>query len=173
MKRNNLTHERLRELLHYDPETGVFTWIVRRGHVPAGTVAGLRSDKWYVSITIDGYVHRAHRLAWLYVHGRWPEQKIDHKNGVRSDNRLCNLRDVSSLFNSQNIVSAQSHSITGIRGVSIHATSRLKYRARIKVGSVHICKHFSTLDEAENFYLETRKEKHVGFVKERMDGGVF
>lgn len=98
-----LTAQRLRELLHYDPDTGAFTWRVSRQCVPAGAPAGYtHKDKGYVNIRVDLKSYRAHRLAWLYVHGAWPAQEIDHVNGCRADNRIENLRDVTHAVNHQN-----------------------------------------------------------------------
>jgi len=99
-----LTVERVRELLAYDPSTGVFTWRhSRRGQSPAGRVAG---GAWgsggYIGICVDGNRCLAHRLAWFYVHGEWPKHQIDHINGARSDNRIANLRDVPATTNQQN-----------------------------------------------------------------------
>jgi hypothetical protein len=85
-----LTATRLRELMTYDPHTGIFEWrkLVGRRKNPAGCI----DDKGYRIIRIAGRNHKAHRLAILYVQGRWPVGDTDHANGDRSDNRLVNLR---------------------------------------------------------------------------------
>src|SRR6202035_4009666 len=98
-----LTAERLREFIHYDPLTGVFTWLVLpvcrgprfvgRGpnQVRVGGIAGCVSkSNGYRRIKIGGHPYCAHRLAWLYMTGTWPKDEIDHINRVRSDNRFCN-----------------------------------------------------------------------------------
>lgn len=83
-----LTHARLRELLDYNAETGVFTWRVsRQGHCKAGSAAGARRHDGYIRICVDQRRVWGHRLAWFYVHGEWPSQQIDHINGNPSDNR--------------------------------------------------------------------------------------
>ena len=90
-----LTAERLRELLNYDPLTGVFSWRVNgRGRSGVGTVAGGSNHK---RIAIDKKEYFVHRLAWLYVHGCWPTEDIDHINGDPSDNRIANLREANSV----------------------------------------------------------------------------
>jgi hypothetical protein len=117
MAGNDLTAERLRELLHYDPETGVFTWLPRqremfreaRHHAIWNTrYSGKRAGHagaalGYETISVIDRAYFSHRLAWLYVHGAWPLCEIDHINGVRTDNRIVNLRDVARGVNQQNI----------------------------------------------------------------------
>ena len=92
-KQDKLTAERLRERLHYDAGTGVFTRRVGSGHARTGEMAGSVHSTGYVRISIDGGKYTAHCLAWLYVHGVWPPDQIDHINGNRSDNRIANLRE--------------------------------------------------------------------------------
>ena len=113
----NLTQTRLKELLKYSQETGEFTWVDTRNHnVKIGDVAGQHSQD-YVRIKIDRKTYLAHRLAWLYAYGEWPQGEIDHINHVRSDNRLSNLRDVSRKINSQNRV-IPSDNKSGVMGVT-------------------------------------------------------
>lgn len=116
MTKPALTAERVRELLHYDPETGVFTWRVNRGGgIKAGDIAGAIKPKGYRIIWIAGN-HRAHRLAWLYVHGTWPKDQIDHINHIKDDNRIANLREVTNGQNMQNRPH-QRNSPSGFKGV--------------------------------------------------------
>lgn len=98
-----LTTERLRELVDYDPEKGLFRWKVsRRGGCKAGEVAGVLHAKGYRFIKIDQCRYSAHRLAWFYMTGRWPAQCIDHVNRERDDNRFSNLREASWSENRMN-----------------------------------------------------------------------
>lgn len=99
-----LTPERLRCLLSYDQGTGLFTWLIDRGN---GACAGQRAgtvdrNSGYVLVQIDGRQYRAHRLAWLYVHGRWPRPLIDHIDRNRANNRISNLREATSAINNSN-----------------------------------------------------------------------
>jgi hypothetical protein len=92
-KQAKLTAERLRERLRYDAETGAFTRRVGSSNARAGDMAGSVHSTGYVRISIDGGKYTAHHLAWLYVHGVWPSDQIEHINGKRSDNRIANLRE--------------------------------------------------------------------------------
>jgi hypothetical protein len=118
VKQIGLTQQRLRELLMYDPETGIFTWRVRRGGTAnAGTVAGSTDTTGHLQIKIDGKLYLAHRLVWLYVHGYWPSLEIDHRDGEKQNNRLKNLRLATSADNSRN-TPAKNTNTSGIKGVS-------------------------------------------------------
>jgi hypothetical protein len=88
-----LDYTRLRELLNYAPSTGIFTWNVSRGRATAGAQAGSEDYSGYVLIRVDKILYKAHRLAVLYMTGKWPECQVDHINGVEGDNRWSNLRE--------------------------------------------------------------------------------
>jgi len=118
-----ITQARLKELLHYDPDTGVLTWLVNRGRIPAGAQCGSESEhregQSYRKVTIDGKNYLSHRLAWLYIHGDFPDCQIDHKNGDGTDNRLANLRDVTNTINQQNRTIHRNNK-SGFTGVRWH-----------------------------------------------------
>jgi hypothetical protein len=117
-----LTVERLRELLEYTPETGVFLWRAnRRGGAKAGEVAGIIHAKGYRFVKLDGERYSAHRLAWLYMTGHWPAECVDHINRERDDNRFANLREASWSENRMN---------TSASGVKFYARSG-KWKAYI------------------------------------------
>lgn len=154
-----LTAARLRELLHYDTETGVFTHIAtKRQRVIAGNVAGSTAQNGYRKHRIDGGTYSGHRLAWLYVHGEWPKRWIDHINGDRSDNRIANLRDVSALVNRQNMRVATG--AVGLLGVSRH---HRQYRAEIGHNYKNIVLGtFDTPEEAHAAYVQAKRRLHAG-----------
>lgn len=157
-----LTQERLKELLHYDPATGVFTWrVAPNGRVKAGAVAGnIDPQEGYVRIGIGGRLYRAHRLAWLYVHGAWPSQEIDHRFGVRHDNRISELREATKSENLQNQRRARADSKSGVLGVHWDKKNR-KWRAQIRLGGCtsHLGL-FSGKEEAHTAYLGAKAQRH-------------
>ena len=126
----DITAEKLRELLHYDPATGIFTWkIGSANQVKAGDAAGCPTGNGYLQIRLQSRLYKAHRLAWLYVYGEWPEDQLDHINRNRSDNRISNLRDVTQKQNHQNR-SKSSNNTSGHTGVVWHK-QRSKWQAKI------------------------------------------
>jgi len=88
-----LTQERLKELLSYDPETGAFTWLLSPGPKRKGEQAGSQHHSGYRFVKLDGKMYAEHRIAFLYVHGYFPEGDVDHINRIRNDNRPDNLRE--------------------------------------------------------------------------------
>ena len=145
---NELTAKYLRSVLHYEPVSGIFTWKVRTSNrVKVGDIAGSVDGHGYLLIMVGSRLHKAHRLAWFYVYGTWPEDQIDHINRNRSDNRIANLRDVSRKQNMQN-ASKPSNNTSGHPGVYWHK-QRSKWQARIKHNQklIHLgC--FATIEEA-------------------------
>lgn len=127
-----LTQERLKELVYYNKHTGVFTQKKsRKGVSNVGKVAGCKKKHGYWHISIDDIVYGAHRLAWLYVHGYFPEHCIDHINRVRDDNRLVNLREVTYSCNLRNSGIGSMNS-SGVKGVCWFPRTN-KWRAFITV----------------------------------------
>lgn len=155
-----LTAERLRELLHYDPSTGVFTRRVAAGRQPAGSVAGNSDGEGYLKLDIERRTYKAHRLAWLYVKGEWPINDIDHKDGNRVNNSIANLRDVTRQVNLQNRRRAQSNNKCGVLGVSFVAG---RYMASIQsAGRFKYLGRFLTAEEAHAAYLDAKRRLHEG-----------
>jgi hypothetical protein len=135
MARKILTQERLKELLNYDPATGIFTnRVVRQGmRKGANSIAGTKNGYGYMVIQIDGRKFSAHRLAWLYMYGVWPVNQIDHINRVRDDNRIVNLRDVTPSENLHN-GSDCPRNTSGVRNVVWHKRNK-KWQAQIMVNN--------------------------------------
>lgn len=111
-----LTQAELKSLLHYDPGTGKFYWLVTRGKAKAGGLAGNKNQRGYIGIGLIGADYQAHRLAFLYMTGAFPSDQCDHINGARDDNRWANLRAVSGAENKRN-QKTPSNSKTGVLGV--------------------------------------------------------
>ena len=126
-----ITQSRLKELMRYDPLTGVFTRRVARGSVPAGAIAGTPDEKGYLRLTVDRRQYRCHRMAFLYMDGAVP-QEVDHKNRVRDDNRWANLRSSTRSDNMRNAARRECNT-TGVVGVSFRPR-RNRWVARITVG---------------------------------------
>lgn len=143
-----LTQEELKRILHYDPDTGMFTWIVSPArHIKIGSVAGRvkitkKDGKGYRAITIKRNFCSEHRLAWLYVHGRYPDNQIDHINGDGTDNRLINLREVTANENCRNKRKPKNNK-SGMVGVSWSKNNN-KWMACIKINGV--TKHIGYFD---------------------------
>lgn len=162
-KQDKITAAFLRELFHYDPETGVFTRLVTRPGKGArvGDVAGTLKPSGYLTIWICGANHMAHRLAWLYVHGKWPDHEIDHIDGNRANNAIANLRDVTRSVNHENLRRARSDNAHGFLGVSPFKGKWWKARITVNGKWQHLGT-FRTPEEAHAAYLEAKRRLHVG-----------
>lgn len=146
-----LTQERLRSLLGYNPETGEFTWLVRRGNRQAGKIAGHPNrnadGKVYIRIRIDGKKYLAHRLVWLYTNGAWPKNQIDHIDHDSTNNRLINLREVTNAENHKN-QKIPKNNRSGVMGVCFCNKSQ-KWRALIRANGKNIhLGYFELKDDA-------------------------
>lgn len=162
MAESNLTLERLKELFTYDPNTGHFVRNVgrcgRRAH--AGAVAGAPNKKGHIYINIGKKKYAAHRLAWFYVCGKWPDGVIDHINGDKVDNRIANLRDVDFCVNQQNRRGANRTNSLGVLGVY---KAKNRYAAVISIDGVNKrIGSFLTPNDAHQAYLEAKRSNHDG-----------
>lgn len=132
--KKTLSAERLRDLLNYDPETGVFTWRALtspKSRVVIGSVAGCFAVDYWV-INVDGKQYGAHVLAWLHVHGAWPEKGIDHRDTIKHHNWIDNLRPATQSENMQNRRVANRNNKSGLLGVSWNERTQ-QWDAFIKV----------------------------------------
>ena len=154
-----ISADELRRLFHYDPETGIFT---RRTAVPArnghiGAVVGFKIATGYAMMRIPQKLVFVHRMAWLYMHGYCPAI-IDHVNGDRADNRICNLREVTNQENAQNIKKCRNTNRTGVLGAFKNGSgfsSCIKHNGKqIYLG------YFKTAEEAHQAYLKAKREMH-------------
>jgi hypothetical protein len=130
-KEELLSLERLRQLVHYDPDTGIFTAVSGRGGVRAGDQLGCkdkRSHSSYIFLSLDGRNYRAHRVAWFFVTGHWPVLLMDHINGDGTDNRIVNLREATHLQNSAN---RRPNKDRVLKGIAIH-TRKKRWQAQIR-----------------------------------------
>ena len=162
MDRDILTADRVRELLHYDPTTGLFTWLVTRGRTAkvGGAAGNMNGVSGYVAIGVDGRYYRAHRLAWLYVNGEWPVSELDHINGGPSDNRLVNLSETTRSGNMQNQRRNRSDNAAGLIGVGWREKKKI-WRARITLNGkqMHLGE-FKSPQLAHEAYLEAKRQLH-------------
>ncbi|QHF03322.1 HNH endonuclease [Pseudomonas asturiensis] len=160
--REKPTQERLHELFHYDPLTGVFVWRVARGGVRAGSVAGGPDTCGYLQMRFCGTKSSCHRLAWLYVYGVLPDHELDHINGIKTDNRIENLRPATRANNMCNI-GVRKNSKTGVKGVSWDAQHG-KFRAQIMHGGKkHNIGRFDTAEAASAAYAQKARSLHGSF----------
>lgn len=150
-----------RELLDYDPTTGVLRW--RRHMNPrarAGKEAGVIQDGRYRRIGIRGRYYMAHRLAWLIVTGEWPAHEVDHINGSCADNRWSNLRDATCAENKRNTIHRNR---SGLIGAGYHA-GKGQYRATIRVdGGRRFLGWFDAAEDAHAAYVLASKTYHKEF----------
>ena len=174
--RNDLSAAQVRRRLHYDPETGVLTWRARTAiDIPnkrirkswntryAGTEAGSllptsNGEGFYRTVMWGGRRKLAHRLAWLWMTGEWPEGELDHRDGEGLNNRWLNLREASTVQNRRNarVKRTNTHGLKGVR-----ANAR-KYAASITIaGRITHLGNFDTPEEAHAAYVEAAR-KHFG-----------
>ena len=160
--------ERLRELLHYDPLTGLFTWRVdrmcgRHGKqfaARAGQRAGNITKGGRVQIRVDGVNYKGHILAWLYMTGEMPDCEIDHRDTVASNNAWRNLRRATRHINNQNRRRPNRTNKLGVLGVRRHY---MKFAAYITIGGRNTYLGlFDSADAAHAAYLAAKRQHHPG-----------
>lgn len=156
-----LTQELLKSLLHYDPETGVFTWIKARKGTRVGRIADHVSNRGYVEIRVRRRLYKAQRLAFLYMTGKWPAGEMDHRNEIKTDNRWRNLRDGTHQDNCQNQRKPTRASSTGIRGVMWYKqTQRWHVQIHVDGRKIHLG-YFTNQEDAQDAYLVAKKRLHT------------
>lgn len=171
MAKTNLTADHLRAILHYDPASGLFRWIVRaKSTRPPGSMAGSSSGR-YVIIGIDGNRYWAHRLAFLYMTGDWPKHCVDHINRDGLDNRWSNLRDVPMGINNRNKDVPNSTGFVGLK-----KRRGFKWQATITIGGKSTSLgSFRSTEEGQEAYmtalrlLESSEDEALAFAKTSRD----
>lgn len=155
-----ITQERLQEVLSYNAETGIFNNIKNRSNAKAGDVAGYKRTDGFIIIRIDGIKYSAHRLAWLYVYGEFPENFLNHVNKIKDDNRFCNIKLTTNQENQHSLIDPQKNNTSGYRGVSWIKASKT-WVSIIKVnGKKKYLGAFLTAELAHEAYLKAKKELH-------------
>lgn len=160
-----LTQEYLKSILHYNPETGIFTWIANKGYkAKIGVKAGYVKDTGYVEFKLDNKLQYAHRLAFLYMIGRFPINQVDHMNMIRNDNRWCNLRE-ATVSNNHGNINKHLDNTSGYKGVW-WSKQREKWIAQIMIKGVRYnLGSFNTVEEAKKAYDKTAKDLFKDFAR--------
>ena len=165
MNDSQLSQEFLLETFMYDPDSGNLFWRkAPRRNLPAGSIAGRIHRDGYIQINMKQVSYQAHRLIWIMVHGSIPEDvKIDHKNLIRSDNRLDNLRLATDVQNRANAPKIHKNSSSVYKGVSFHKSTG-KWQAQITYENEYIfIGHFDTEEEAGEAYQFIARKLHGEF----------
>lgn len=144
-----LTQQKLQDVLDYDPATGIFRWKVTTGRAVAGAPAGCVDDG-YLRIKIHRVRYRAHRLAWLYMTGAWPDPEVDHRDGDGLNNKFANLRESNATQNNAN-KNLQRNNTSGFRGVTFFKP-RNRWKMQISFNGKSTTKYFDTIEEAAASY---------------------
>ena len=153
----------VRSIFVFDSESGVMSYRIRRASFAAGTRAGSNNPNGYRFVKVGGVSYLEHRLAWLYVFGRWPVFELDHIDGNPLNNKLANLRECSHHQNSFNLKPCK-RSKSGIRGIRKSGT---KWVASIKKVGESWSKSYETIDQAKSEYGKKAKELYGDFYRGR------
>ena len=158
-----LTQDELKALLDYDSETGVFTWKrIGKFHKQQGKEAGTLDIDGSIRIQLNGRRYLAHRLAWLYQYGCFPPNLLDHKDCVRSNNAINNLRKATYYENALNQAVRKNNKL-GLRGVVQISNERFSTKATFQ-GKQTYLGTFNTPEEASLVYREFCSKNHGEFI---------
>jgi hypothetical protein len=155
-----ITQEILHQLFAYDPETGLFIRKIKTSNNAKMGIAGTNNGIGYITICVNSKLQYAHRLAWMYMYGSFPDGNIDHINGNPSDNRICNLRLVNQSQNMQNIKKFKNNT-SGYKGVTWRKDTK-KWTAQIWKNSKRYglgC--FDSAEDAYEAYCQAAKTMHT------------
>jgi hypothetical protein len=167
MSKEILTQARLKDLLDYNQDTGIFTYRKKiSDKIVVGAIAGTTNDQGYRIIMINYQRYRSHRLAWLYLYGNFPNGEIDHINGIPSDNRASNLREATRAQQSFN-TKPHKNTATGYKGVSKNGKG---FSAEAKIGKArHRLGTYKTALDAAIAYKNFTEIAHGQFFKETLN----
>lgn len=150
--------ERVREVLRYEPESGLLFWQVSLSNrAKAGAVAGYKSD--YVRVNVDGRSYKAHRLIWFMVTGIWPVE-VDHGDGDGTNNRWTNLKDCTHAQNHQNLCRVRRNNPTGLTGAYWDKRDKRWFSSIGIAGKQVYLGTFQSAEQANSAYVEAKKLHH-------------
>lgn len=158
-----LTQKLLKEELSYDEHTGQFKSLKHHKFSKRyiGDIVGSTKTNGYIEVYLLKKYYQAHRLAWFYIYGKWPSNQIDHINGIKSDNRLCNLREANYSENAQNLIKSKITNTTKLLGVR-KKKNRNGYEASIKLnGKSYYLGYFKNAIDAHTAYIDAKRKYHI------------
>lgn len=160
-----LTIDRLKEVLDYDPVTGIFIWKKRISiRIVVGRIAGFLDKDGYIQIGLDGGTYKAHRLAWFWTHGIWPDTDIDHKNRIVGDNRIVNLRLATRSQNNANRKRTEKNT-SGFKGAYWNKKEKYWQSYIQKDNKHYYLGSFETVEDAHAAYSEAAKKMFEQFAR--------
>jgi len=155
-----VSQEILKKWLYYNHTVGQFYWRHAKGNTKPWQKAGAMDAYGYISIKFMNKFYKAHRLAWLYVHGEMPKGEIDHVNRIKNDNSIENLRVATRKENNENKL-ANKNNLSGLKGVSFDLKNKTWFARIMNNGKVHRLGTFSTPEDASKAYIEAAKTFHT------------
>jgi hypothetical protein len=158
-----LTKDYVANLLEYNPETGELRRkISRSSNARVGQIVGTIRPDGYLSVMINGCRYQAHRVAWLLAHGEWPDDVVDHVNGIKTDNRISNLRACSQ---SENVMNAKtrSNNTSGVKGVCWHKAKNAWHASVCARGRRVFGGYHKNLEDAKRAVMSLREQLHREF----------
>jgi len=157
-----ITQEELKEILNYNPDTGIFTWIKSDRYGWVGKSPKMRTGRRYIEILAKGKLYKAHRLAWLYVYGEFPQNELDHINNNTEDNRISNLREATRFENTRNTRTPSTNK-SGYKGVYFNEVNN-RWVAQISCNGIqYYLGSFCVKEQAAEAVRAKREELHKEF----------